>query len=74
MTTKARKRILSALLPLYEKALGHEHREVAICLNNLAGDLVWLGDNARAEALYREALRIYEKDRRAGTYPGLPDA
>lgn len=48
-------------LPLYEKALGHEHREVAICLNNLAGDLVWLGDNARAEALYREALRIYEK-------------
>ena len=48
-------------LPLYEKALGHEQREVAICLNNLAGTLTRLGNYARAKALYQEALRIYEK-------------
>jgi len=48
-------------LPLYEKALGHERREVARCLTNLAVTLNWLGDQAGAKADYREALRIYEK-------------
>jgi tetratricopeptide (TPR) repeat protein len=48
-------------LPLYEKALGHEHRLVAVCLNDLATTLARLGDYARARALFQEALRIYDK-------------
>ena len=47
-------------LPLFEKALGHENRDVAVCLNNLAGTLARLGDYAGARARYQEALRIYE--------------
>jgi CHAT domain-containing protein len=47
-------------LPLYEKALGHEHRAVAVCLNSLATTLARLGDYAGAKALFQEALRIYE--------------
>lgn len=48
-------------LPMYEKALGHESRNVAVCLNNLATTLVRLGDYAGAMARYKEALRIYEE-------------
>jgi CHAT domain-containing protein len=48
-------------LPLFEKAVGHEHRDVALCLNNLAGTLARLGDYSGAKARYQEALRIYEK-------------
>lgn len=48
-------------LPLYEKALGHQQPDVAICLNNLASTLTRLGDYAGARARFQEALRIYEK-------------
>ena len=48
-------------LALYEKALGHEHPDVARCLSSLAATLNWLGDQAGAKARYQEALRILEK-------------
>jgi CHAT domain-containing protein len=48
-------------LTLYEKAVGHENRDVAVCLNNLATALSRLGDNAGAMARYQEAMHIYEK-------------
>ena len=48
-------------LPLYEKALGREQPDVAICLNNLAATLTRMGDYAGATARFQEALRIYEK-------------
>ncbi len=48
-------------LAIQEKALGPDHPDVAIDLNNLAGLLYAEGDYAGAEPLYRRALAIDEK-------------
>jgi len=48
-------------LALREKALGAEHPDVAISLNNLAGLCQSLGDDTKAEPLYQRALAIEEK-------------
>ncbi len=48
-------------LAIWEKALGPEHRDVAISLNNLATLYVNQGRYADAEPLYKRALAIKEK-------------
>ena len=46
---------------IYEKILGKEHSDYATSLNNL-GLLYWtIGDYAKAERYYLEAIAIYEK-------------
>ena len=48
-------------LAITEKALGPEHRDTAVSLNNLALLLQTQGDLAGAQPLYERALAIYEK-------------
>ena len=48
-------------LSIYEKALGPDHPNVAISLNNLAGLYNDLGDYSKAEPLYKRSLAIREK-------------
>jgi len=48
-------------LEIREKALGSEHRAVAVLLNRTGNLNFSLGDIARAEALFQRALNIYEK-------------
>ena len=47
-------------LAVYEKALGPDHPNVAMGLNNLAATLSDLGRHAEALALQERALRIHE--------------
>ncbi len=49
------------VLAIREKALGPEHPDVALALNNLAGLYDDQGRYAEAEPLYKRALAIYEK-------------
>ncbi|MBW2368638.1 MAG: tetratricopeptide repeat protein, partial [Deltaproteobacteria bacterium] len=46
---------------IYEKALGPDHPDVAMILNNLASLYVNQGRYTQAELLYKRALSIYEK-------------
>ena len=48
-------------MAIREKALGPEHPDTAISLNNLAELYGTTGDYAKAEPLYRRALGIWEK-------------
>ncbi|MBA2503919.1 MAG: CHAT domain-containing protein, partial [Pyrinomonadaceae bacterium] len=48
-------------LAIREKALGAQHPDVAVSLNNLAGLYEAKGDYARAEPLHLRALTIWEK-------------
>lgn len=48
-------------LAIYEKALGANHPDVALSLNNLAGLYDSQGQYAKAEPLYQRSLAIYEK-------------
>ncbi len=48
-------------LDMREKALGLDHPDVALNLNNLAVLYDSLGDYAKAEPLYKRSLVIYEK-------------
>jgi len=48
-------------LEIREKALGQDHLDVALSLNNLANLYYDKGDYARAETLYKRALSIREK-------------
>ncbi|XYI00861.1 tetratricopeptide repeat protein [Sorangium sp. So ce1128] len=50
------------VLALREKALGSEHPDVAMSLNNLALLYDTKGDYAKAEPLHQRALRIKEKE------------
>ena len=53
--------IAEKVLAINEKALGPEHPDVAISLNNLAELYSSLGNYPKAEPLYRRALSIWEK-------------
>ncbi len=46
---------------IQEKALGSEHPDVAVSLNNLAGLYYGQGKYKQAEPLYIRSLEIYEK-------------
>ena len=48
-------------LAIHERALGPDHPEVAIDLNNLASLLQAKGDYAGAESSFRRALALLEK-------------
>ncbi len=48
-------------LAIYQKALGPDHPDVALSVNNLAGLLGDQGQYAAAEPLYRRSLAIREK-------------
>ena len=50
-------------LAIYEKALGPEHRKVALALNNLGWNYSEQGKYAEAEPFYKRSLAIYEKVR-----------
>ncbi len=50
-------------LAIREKALGPEHPDTAVSLNNLAELYSATGDYAKAEPLYQRALAIHEKAR-----------
>jgi CHAT domain-containing protein len=54
-------RLAEKALAIYEKALGPDHPDVALSLNNLAFLYCYMGDYARAEPLYKRSLAIYEK-------------
>ena len=53
--------IAKRALALRENALGHEHPEVAIALNNLAVLYDTQGQHAEAEPHFKRSLAIYEK-------------
>jgi tetratricopeptide (TPR) repeat protein len=44
-----------------EKALGPDHPDVAMSLNNIASHYSMHGDYTKAEPLYKRALSIWEK-------------
>jgi tetratricopeptide (TPR) repeat protein len=54
-------RLAEKALAIYEKALGPDHPDVALSLNNLAFLYCYMGDYARAEPLYKRSLAISEK-------------
>ena len=49
------------MLAIREKALGPDHPDVAISLNNLAALYDTQGDYAKAEPLYERSLAVLEK-------------
>jgi tetratricopeptide (TPR) repeat protein len=53
--------IWQQILAIVEKALGVDHPDVALSLNNLAQLLISQGQYAAAEPLLRRSLAIYEK-------------
>ncbi|HEV3258888.1 MAG TPA: tetratricopeptide repeat protein [Gemmataceae bacterium] len=53
--------LMRRALAIYERSLGPDHTNVAICLNNLAGMLRATNRLAEAEPLYRRALAIDER-------------
>ena len=53
--------IAKEVLAIREKALGSEHTDVALNLNNLASIYETLSDYAKAEPLLQRALAINEK-------------
>ena len=54
-------RSIKRALAIREKALGPDHPDVAVSLNNLAGLYAYQGRYADAEPLFKRALAIREK-------------